>query len=74
MQILRCDQCEKCSDAGKSGDIWRTVNGGGGRELDFCSWGCVGKYADAKVEAELREDVRKRLKDLAQPKKAKGST
>ncbi len=71
MQIRRCKQCERYSDEPDQTDIWRTVKEG---DLDFCSWGCVGKYADAKVKEKETKAEELRLGDKPQPREARGST
>jgi hypothetical protein len=51
-EVLRCDRdgCERTTSGPRAGAAW-IVLARHGRERDFCSWECVGKYADAKVKA-----------------------
>lgn len=52
-EVLKCDRdgCEETTGGPRAEASWFVLERHGG-ELDFCSWECLGMYADAKVNAE----------------------
>jgi hypothetical protein len=53
MAVLReCEQCKKTAELGASLIAWwRIKRPESWKELDFCSWDCVRKFAAAHADA-----------------------